>query len=175
MMWDVVRFIAFLFVLVWLTSLCFADKVIHEPYPWPNAEYPSREKPMRREFTEPLEFGEKYPKAESAPNQLSTKTSKPSRTKVVKKKASPKPKVKVKKKIVPVPEVKPELAPPLMPVAPELPVIREEESTIADAPETPLRGKPETVIVATERSNSKLIWLGLIIIAGLGAYFWRRD
>jgi hypothetical protein len=54
-----------------------ADKVIHEAYPWPNAEYPSREKPMRREFGEPLEFGEKYPKpGASAPTARAPRAAK---------------------------------------------------------------------------------------------------
>jgi hypothetical protein len=56
-------------VLVLSATFCAADddKVIHEPYPWPNAEIPSREKPMRRDFSEPLEFGAKYPKPSVAP------------------------------------------------------------------------------------------------------------
>lgn len=74
--------IALLAPMLFAAPYVAADKVIHEPYPWPNAEYPSREKPMRRDLSEPLEFGEKYPKPESAKpaSKPVKKAKKPSKT-----------------------------------------------------------------------------------------------
>lgn len=50
-----------------------AEKYRWEGYPWPSyAGKPSREKPMRRELSERLEFGEMYPESPNkAPNVVS--------------------------------------------------------------------------------------------------------
>lgn len=88
-----------LLIAISISQPCVADDKFHwEPYPWPHAEYPSREKPMRRDLSEPLEFGAKYPKAGN--NHAVTKN----KPKIVKK--IPKP--IVKEVIKPIPEIKKE-------------------------------------------------------------------
>jgi hypothetical protein len=56
----------------------------YEPYPWPNACIPSCEKPMRREFSEKMEFGAKI-----EPEKRKYTQSKPKPKVYAKKKAPP--------------------------------------------------------------------------------------
>jgi hypothetical protein len=71
-----------------LVCTCFgtpfaAEKFKWEPYPWPNAQIPSREKPMRREFSEAPVYGD----LEDRPKQKSMKP--PTKPKVEKVKPQP--------------------------------------------------------------------------------------
>ena len=96
---------------------------------------------MRRDLSEKLEFGEMYPETESTPNKSTTK-----------KAAKPAKKVKkpsqAKKVTPPAPEQKPQIAEPLKPVEPDLPVIRDEGSSLAKEPLPPARGDPEWIVRA---------------------------
>jgi hypothetical protein len=75
----------------------------YEPYPWPNACIPSCEKPMRREFAEPLEFGARI---------------EPEKRAYTPSKSKPKPKVYAKKKPPVIVARKPRPRSPVIVVAP---------------------------------------------------------
>jgi len=134
------------------------DKVIHEPYPWPNAEYPSREKPMRRDLSEPLEFGTKYPKpgAEKAPQRKSSVKAARKSSKVKKQSVKPKmgppnpPVIVVRPPAVVIAPTRPEALPPGYPVP---------RPGTQDAPSLSVAEKPE---------GKSLTWWLLVAFSVLG-------
>jgi hypothetical protein len=147
-----------------------AEKYRWEGYPWPSyAGKPSREKPMRRDLGEPLEFGEMYPEAGSKPVTRAPKAAKtvPKPSKPVTKSA------KASKSVTPpLPVPRPpwyQRILPTKPVPPPRPLPQMEN--VDPVP-------PPPAVVAEEGFDTELFakWItifGLILLAIMGAVWWR--